>query len=164
MVSRPYLQLAAAAAGRGTATFSCSLASSPLAFLQDYQLCGAAFLPLGALLEISAHVAAACLGDSDAPSQPLLLARLAVPALMELPADMPAAEMPRLVCSLSTRTGQLVAASASAIGLQHCFSAQLARAAEAEATASNGRALSAVQVGTVRDAVIQKGVCTGLCR
>ena len=154
VVPRPHLLLPAAAAARGAATFSCSLASAALAFLADHQLCGAPFLPLGALLEAAAAVAATCLGDSDAPNPQLLLTSVAVPALIELPVDAPAAEVPRLVCSLSARTGQLVAAGSSAAGQRHCFTAQLARSAET----ADGRSL---QPGVAK--VRGLGACCRCC-
>ena len=123
------LQAVAGAGASGTATFACSPAASQLAFLWDHQLCGKAFLPLGALLEVAAAAAAAALGDAELlpRQQQLLLSGAAVPGLVELSEDM--AAPPLLLCTLSTRSGQLAAASSSAAGQRLCFSAQLGGAA-----------------------------------
>lgn len=123
------LQAVAGAGASGAATFAFSPAASQLACLWDHQLCGKAFLPLGALLEVAAAAAAAALGDAELlpRQQQLLLGGAAVPALVELPEEM--AAPPFVLCTLSTCSGQLIAASSSAAGQRLCFSAQLGGAA-----------------------------------
>ena len=131
---QPHALLLAAAGlqGSGTTSFSFAPVAPHLPFLWDYQLCGRAFVSLGALTEMATAAACAYLGDAADLQSPaaaatvsqqcLLLGAAAVPALVELPEEMTAA--PALVCTISAHTQQLVLASSggSSQGMT-CFSA-----------------------------------------
>lgn len=118
---RPHilLQAATAAIPASSATFSFFPAASQLAFLWGYQLYGTAVLPLGALLEMGAAAAAACMGDGGAQKVPqLVMANAAVPTLAQLAAVAEAAGALAVVCSLSLHSGQLEVASGPSLQLR----------------------------------------------
>lgn len=123
---RPHALLQAATAARtaSSATFSFSPSARQLAFLWEYQLCGTAFLPLGALLEMGAAAAAASSGDGNGGPQAreLIVMDAAVTSLAQCSSAEEAAGAPAVLCSL-LHDGQLQLATGPS--LQLCFTAQL---------------------------------------
>lgn len=122
VLPQQFMVLQAFAGRKEAATFSFKAAAAQLGFLWSYQLLGKFFLPLGALMEMSAAAIASCLGDANlADCTHAALCNACMPGLALLPELLAAASMP--LCMLTIQEGQISAASGDTALC--CFSALL---------------------------------------
>ena len=124
MLPQPHTILHRVMSFRDMAIFSFFPTFAHLSFLRDYQLRGSAYLPLGAILEMSTAVSASCLGDGNLPEhKQMLLDGTTVTNLAALNEEMNPS-VPAL--SMKVCAGQLNAAGNNAAGQkQDCLSTQV---------------------------------------
>lgn len=105
------------------ATFSFALAGAPsLAYLRDYAIRGATFVPAAALLEMAGAAAAAAIPDEDLGSAWLAVSSVALSCPVAVAEESPAGP---ITCTLSASVGVLVLGPVSASGVQRSLACQL---------------------------------------